>query len=358
MFWLGAFVSLCYVPGYTGAYIATQWPVLAVVLWLGLLRSGPFTGWHAIGLAFVAYATVHAFFTPTPYASVFGLWLVWIMALSVWFGTTLKDLRPLYAGLAVGAAVSSALAVLQYFGVAFPEYIPPKPAGLYANSVHNATVLALVFVALATQRMWLWALPLLPGILVSNSRGALVALAVGLLGCYFRRLWVPGAAAVAVALYLIFVPLSASDIERVLIWKTAWQGLTWFGWGPGVFYTIMLPKGDGWFYPETAHNDALQFAFEYGIAAALPFALFVFALRRTENSEWPVVLAFVTAGLYSMPLAMPVAAFLVLAAVGFGLRRHAVAGGYVDSGGQFVLPWRRAYRRRTVPVASHYSKEG
>ena len=53
MFWLGAVVSLCYVPGLTGAYIATQWPVLAVLLSFGLLCRGPFTVFHAAGLLFV-----------------------------------------------------------------------------------------------------------------------------------------------------------------------------------------------------------------------------------------------------------------------------------------------------------------
>src|SRR6185503_17196213 len=100
MFLLGATVALCYVPGVTGAYIATQWPVLAVVLCFGLLRSGPLTVFHWFGLAFIAYATVHVFFTPMPYSSVFGLWLVWIMGLSMWFGTTLSEVRGLYAGLA------------------------------------------------------------------------------------------------------------------------------------------------------------------------------------------------------------------------------------------------------------------
>ena len=116
MFWLGAVVSLCYVPGVTGAYIATQYPVLAVLLSFGLLRSGPFTAFHAAGLAFITYAVLRLPFSPAPYASVFGLWLIVIMGLSVWFGTTITNMRGLYAGLAVGAAVlvaSGGVAILR-----------------------------------------------------------------------------------------------------------------------------------------------------------------------------------------------------------------------------------------------------
>lgn len=182
---LGAVVSLCYVPGVTGAYIATQWPVLAVLLSFALLRSGPFTIFHAMGLAFIAYAAMRLPFSPAPYASVFGLWLVIIMGLSVWFGTVTTNMRELYAGLAVGASVSSLLAVLQHFGWNTVPIASAQPAGLYINSVQQGTVLALIAVALVSERMWIWTIPLAPGIFLADSRGALVALAVGLLGATY-----------------------------------------------------------------------------------------------------------------------------------------------------------------------------
>jgi hypothetical protein len=361
MFWLGVVVSLCYVPGVTGAYIATQWPVLAVLLSFGLLRSGPFTAFHAVGLAFVAYAAVRLPYSPTPYASVFGLWLIVIMGLSVWFGTVTTNMRGLYVGLAVGASVSSFLAVLQYFGwdTVAVATSSPAPAGLYVNSVQQGTVLALIAVALLSERMWLWMLPLAPGIFLAHSRGAWVALAVGVLGCYVRRLWVLGAVAVAGAFYLL-TPLSDSDTMRMLIWHTAWDNLKWLGWGPGVFYTIALPQNGAFsLYPEYAHNDVLQLAFEYGLGALLPFVIVGYALWRTDVREWPVVLAFVAAGCYSMPLFMPVASFLALVAVGRVLRVHGLARGYGSSSRQYVVSgeWNQYVQasRYAVPVASHYS---
>lgn len=358
MFWLGAIVSLCYIPGITGAYIATQWPVLAVMLSFGLLRSGPVTVFHWLGLAFLAFATVHVFFTPMPYASVFGLWLIFIMGLSLWFGTTLSSMnvRDLYVGLAIGGTVSSFLALLQFNGF---ELLPTTSAvsgasGLYVNSVQQGTVLALIAVALVTERMWPLALPLLPGIVLSNSRGAWLALTVGLLGCRFGRLWVFGAVGAIGAFYLL-TPLGASDQIRTLIWSYAWTNLVPLGWGPGVFYGVLFTGHDGvLFYPEHAHNDALQLLFEYGVGALLPFSIFVLALCRTSDREWPVVLAFVTAGCYSMPLWMPIASFLALVAVGRVLRTHALvrAGGYRR--GWHVVSWWRdhaAGSRQAVSVA-------
>lgn len=358
MFWLGAAVTLCYVPGFTGAYIATQWPLLAVLLSFGLLRSGPFTMFHAIGLAFVAYAFALWFHSPAPYASVFGLWLIVIMALSVWFGTTLTSTRELYAGLAIGGTVSSLLAVLQYFGVETVATATGTPAGLYVNSVQQGTVLALIAVALISERMWLWMFPLLPGVALTQSRGAIIILAVGLLGCFVRRLWMFGIVAAAGAFYLLS-PLSSSDAQRMFIWRATWDNLTWFGWGPGVFYTIVLPQ-NGVFslYPEYVHNDALQLAFEYGAGAVLAYFIVGYALWRADAREWPIVLSFVVAGCYSMPLFMPIASFLGLVAVGRILRRHALDGRDGSRSRQPFVSWSNEARERLVSLAPHHTAKG
>jgi hypothetical protein len=363
MFWLGAVVALCYVPGVTGAYIATQWPVLAVLMSFGLLRSGPFTVFHALGLAFIAYAAVRLPYSPAPYASVFGLWLIVIMGLSLWFGTTVTNVRELYAGLATGAAVSSAAAVAQYFGWdGIPMLTASAPAGLYVNSVQQGTVFALVAVALVSERMWIWTLPLVPGIWLAQSRGAWVALAAGLLSCCgVRRRRAVAAVGVAGTFFLLST-LSDSDGQRMAIWQFAFSTLKWLGWGAGVFYTVALPHdGTFSFYPEYAHNDALQLLWEYGIGALLPLAIFGYALWRTDAKEWPVIFAFAVAGCYSMPLFMPIAAFLALVAVGRVLRLHGLARADSNRRRQHVVSrfWTYAgLGQRFIPVGSHHTAEG
>jgi hypothetical protein len=202
---------------------------------------------------------------------------------------------------------------------------------------------------------------LAPGVMLAHSRGAWIALTVGLLGCYTRSLWVFGAVA-GLAVFYLYSPLSGSDTERMFIWRAAWDNLKWLGWGPGVFYTIALPRNGAFsLYPEYAHNDALQLMFEYGVGALLPFAIFGYALWRTDIREWPVVLAFVVAGCYSMPLFMPLTAFLGLVAVGRVLRVHGLAGRDSDRSRQHVVPWDSASyvqaSRPAIPVASRYSTE-
>jgi len=362
MFWLGAIVSLCYVPGVTGAFIATQWPVLAVAMSAALLwRRGPFTLYHGLGLLFLAYATAHLLFTPVPYASVFGWWLIVIMGMCVWFGTTMEtggtELRDLYRGLALGGAISSVVAMFQWLGYDRVPVVSGLPAGIYTNSIQQGTVLALLVVALISERLWLWVPFMLPGIILSGSRGAWIALAVGLLAFGVRRAWLLGAVGVAGAFYLLG-PLSPSDVQRMVIWDAAWHNLTWLGWGPGIFYTVLLPQGSQMFYPEHAHNDALQLAFEYGIGAVPAYAIFAFALSRTRTREWPLVVAFVAAGCYSMPLWMPIASFLALVAVGRILRTSVDVSDDSDNRGRQVVPWRRTAGSQSVPLASYHTAEG
>lgn len=335
MFWIGAVVSLCYVPGVTGAYIATQWPVLSILLpgvWLWSFmvpdawRAGPTTAFHWAGLLFIAYAAVRLRYSIVVEDGVSGLWMICIMGLSFWLGSTLDRLRDMYAGLAVGAVVSSLVAVFQAAGAIGIPYVSTAPAGIYANSVAQGTILALVMIALISEQMWTRAILLIPGVMLSNSRGALLALGVGLACLCIRRVWVLGIVAVAGAVTLV-QPLSTSDDLRVAIWRAAASSLTWLGWGPGSFTSLLLPYRGGLLPPEYAHNDALQLAFEYGVAAAIPIGVLAFVLTRTREREWPILAAFAAAGCYSMPLWMPVASFMACVAAGRVVRGWALARG-------------------------------
>jgi O-antigen ligase len=150
------------------------------------------------------------------------------------------------------------------------------------------------------------------------------------------------------------LPLGASDAQRMFIWQSAFNNLKWLGWGPGVFFSIALPYDSGVIYPGHVHNDALQLAFEYGIGAALPIGVIGWALFRPRAKEWPVVLAFVTASCYSMPLWMPVASFLALVAVGRVLRNDALAIDSSDGSRHHVVQGLRQAGGEAVSVASYH----
>ena len=350
MFWLGTTVSLCYVPGVTGAYIATQWPVLSILLPFALWRSGPVTPFHWLGLLFIAYATARVAYSPIPQDGVYGLWLICIRGLSFWLGSTLDDLRGLYAGLAAGAAVSSAIAVLEACGYSLVAHATPG-AGLYVNSVAQGLVLSLIAVALVSERMWLWVPPLLPGIMLSGSRGAWLALAVGLASKYVRGVWIFIGLG-AFGIFLLSRSFGSSDELRLFIWNAAAHNLTWLGWGPGAFFSWVLWYDNNALYPEYAHNDALQLAFEYGTAAIVPIGIFAFVLTRNARHEWPVVVAFVVAGCYSVALWVPVASFLACVVAGRIVRDWAMVRNERHSRRFDFVPRQHRTSEQAIPVVA------
>lgn len=341
MFALGAIVSLCYVPGFTGAFIATQWAVLSIVLPFFLWRAGTFTPFHIAGLLFLAYAAVSVPTSPIPADGVYGLWMLCVMGLSFWLGSTLSNLRELYAGLALGVSVSSIVAVAQFNGFAGVPYVSDTPAGLYANAVAQGLICALVIVALVSERMWAWVPWPLYGLALSSSRGAWFAAGVGLAAVFIRHVWILFAAIGVAFVFLFMLPLSKSDAIRLSIWSTTVDNLTWFGWGSGSFFSWLLWRGGVPFYPEYAHNDALQLVFEYGVATAIPIGIFTYALTRTTEREWPLLVTFAVASCYSMPLWVPVASFMAFVSLGRVAGTGVVARIYGDNRGQHVVSRQR-----------------
>lgn len=339
-------MSLCYIPGWTGAAIPTQYAVLSAVLPFTLWRQGQLTVFHWLGVGFVTYAAVSLIWNTDFYGGIYGFWLLCILALCFWLGSTLQSLRDVYAGLAIGGAVSSAVAVMQALGY----NSVPGNGGIYFNSVAQGEILALIVIALLTERMWLLALPLLPGIVLSQSRGAWLALGIGVLALYVRKTWL--LAIVAVLVVMVMVVGSSSDAQRLWIWTAAYNELTFFGNGVGSFASQMYSDGLKPIYPEYVHNDALQLVYEYGIAALAPIFIFAFVLSRTKKREWPVVLAFVVMGFYSFPLFMAVTSFVGMVTAGRTVRDWNLARRFSDYCRSTVDARLRQSSSAVVPVVS------
>jgi hypothetical protein len=259
----------------------------------------------------------------------YGYWILWISALTLCLGSRLDSLGPVIRGLGIGAAFSSAIGIINWFGWhPFPSF-GPNPSGIYFNSVAQGEILALIGIGLVIERQWLLAALLMPGLALSESRGGLLMFVFGLLACW-RRWWTLGIFALP-ASYFYFHPLSQSDDLRVHIWAVAVSGLTLLGWGPGSFNAVYFPTPGGvMMHPEFVHNDYLQLAFEYGILAVVPLLALVASLTRISNPYWPIVVALAIGSTYSFPLFMPITAFLGLLALGNALRDWALAWGLSD----------------------------
>ncbi len=299
----------------------------------------------------MGYAVVSLVWNADLYGGVYGLWLFCILALCFWLGSTLQPLKPIYIGLTIGGTVSSVVGVLQVLGYQIvPTQYPLQSAGIYFNTVTQGEILALLVVALLTERMYFYVVPLIPGLVLAQSRGAWLALMIGIVALFVRRTWILVPVVVLGAGLASFA--TPSDALRLKYWLIAWNELSFFGNGIGSFASQIYNDNGTVLYPEFVHNDILQLAYEFGVAALLPTVIFAFALSRTNEREWPVLMAFVTMGFYSFPLWMPVTAFIGLLVTGRIVRSWHMDGRFSDYCRQVSLSRRWADSGQFVSVVS------
>ena len=154
-----------------------------------------------------------------------------------------------------GQFILSVVAVGQWLGG------ESTPGGLLYNPAVQALAIVLVILALICDRGWFYIPAMLPGLVLSGSRGAWLILAVGVISPFLNwrslLLLLLVGAALAVTLY------SSSDAERLQIWGLASHGLTLFGHGIGSFADIFYIDRDGLMrHPEHVHDDYLQSTYE------------------------------------------------------------------------------------------------
>lgn len=342
MFLLGLIVAVCYIPGWTGASIPTQWAILSIALPFSLWTAAPFTSVHKLGLLFIGWAFLTATWAHNPGTSVLGLWYLLIWALAFWLGTTLPSLRMLWSGLAYGVTIASFVAMFQALGWHAIITMPDQVGGLYYNSTVLGAVCALVLVICLCHHLW-WHTPfLLGGMLLSESRGAVFILGVGILA---RLHWLLALAAALCGFAFIAHSTSNSDLQRLEIWGVALSHLNFWGWGPDSFNDIfaVLPRrpsmAPSLFHLEFAHNDYLQLWFEYGAYSVAPIAILALALTRTQHRDHPILVAWATLALFFFPLYAPLLAFIGCVCAGHLLRGYDPLRVVSDSRGQPILLW-------------------
>lgn len=358
MFWLGLILATCFVPGYTGITIPSQWAVLSALLPLGLWRVGVLGPSHYAGLAALAWSALSLTWAYNVPDAVWGLWLLSIWAGAFWLGSTLHDFEPLLKGLAAGLAVSTAAAIAQHLGYA-PTFADPKgsPSGLFYNSTVLAANSALVLIALVSHRLWLWTLPLLPALWLANSRGAFLVLVAVYIARQFHWLVSLTILTAAAIIFISLVAPGTSDYVRLSIWGVALHNLNLLGHGIGSFAAIYYVKDGAVTHPEFAHNDYIQLWFELGIGAVAIYFIYATCLLHRQSLYWPTFLGFAIYSLFWFPLYAPLSAFLGALVAGRIVVDWGVVRSYRRcSGSHFLsrLPYWRSrfghYRREAIPL--------
>lgn len=313
MIWLALFISVAFVPGWTGATIPTGWAAMSITLPFFLWRKAESSPPTWLGLAFLVYAFSSLAWARQGDDAVWELWQLSVIACAFYLGSSLCDLRKVFIGLGIGLTISSAVAAWQF--LSYPDGTPILqgsknfPAGLFYNSVILGETAALVIVGLYANRLW-WLIPgVAPGLLLSQSRGAVIALATTAILTITRSFWIISAVGLA-SLLLVALTFNITDDQRMTTWQIALQGLTPFGHGAGSFLSVYFEEGGRLLHPEFAHNDFLDLIYQFGLGTLPLWAALVLILENPNAPAWPILICFLTMALFSWPMHSPVPAFI------------------------------------------------
>ncbi len=329
-FLLGFLVAVAYIPGVIGAAISTNWLLLMFVMPLLICFCKIEIKFaHVIGLLFLIYAALSLAWTQN-FNIGFFIWLqVVVLGLVFCFGSCLDDVRPIFKGLALGLGVSSVVGIAQWYGWTKVYSVSNSVAGLFVNQNVLCEFSAIMLLSLIVLKLWWWIPITIPGVILVHSRAALLALICGMI------IWLWGKSKLAVYylvlgslfvgfLYYINYDFNISSIdERFALWKDTIRGFVIFGQGIGS-YEILYPAfavnvDTVLARPKYAHNDFLQYVFEFGIGTALLIP-FVWSILKIKRDERIILYGIGIISLFSFPFHLPVSAFIGCLVAGYVTR--------------------------------------
>jgi hypothetical protein len=295
-----------------------------------------------LGLAFLLFASIATAWSPVPIFGIEKIWQLWLIGFCFLLGSQLDEaaLDRVFLGFAYGLCVSTFVGLIQFFGWAPVLTLNPGiPTGLFYSQTVFAEASVLVLLWALLRERWILVPPLLLNMVLAQSKGSWIALAIGLVAIIDnRRVWLATGAACAVGIVAAIFFLSGSAAPRLALWSLLLHNLFLFGHGPNALGSAIFVFNGTISVPEYAHNELLDFAYAYGIAAALP-ALLATGLALCVGVYRPVYLAFLTLTLYSFPLHAPLTAAIAALASGSLCSGWPVAWGNLNLRG-LGLPYR------------------
>lgn len=341
-----------FVPGVIGATSNTSWAIIWLVAPLLLLKCEiEITIVHILGLLFLSYAAISLLWSPHGLLEL--MQLLALVSVFMW-GYNLKNLRNVTIGLSIGLAVSSVIAILQYFKIdlLIVSAIGGKPSGLFINSNVYAEISGMILILILINRLY-WYIPTtLIGLSVA-SRSVVLALSISLAMFVWSKskllsliiLISSSAIALGLSTYTDINTVSGVNINtmslnlRLDMWYDMLSGFKIFGNGIGSF-VYLFPEYNKHLdtsvnLAEYAHNDLLQLIFELGIGV-IPLVLIIMILLKVNNEYRSALLFFIIIGFFSFPLYMPVTGFMV-SLVAAQLVKHGMGGRLAFNSSRSVL---------------------
>lgn len=308
-----AFVfSVLFLPGISSPSVSVKWSFLALVvpLYLFLVRDIRIAVSHIFLGCILLYAAVSFMWSTVGYDFLLQYsHLLMIVGLFI-IGSSLKSLRPLLIGTSIGLGINSVFVVLQFYSINLVQQAT-SPAGLFMNKNLLAEFAALVLVGLLYEKMWWWTIPVLPCLVFTEARGAILAIVVGIV-LKLRRSAVILSSMAAIGLLYGLLNYDASMAQRIEIWWDTFSNLTWFGHGWGQFYSTYPEHAANMdtllARPEHAHNDLMEMIYELGIGSVFIVGFIVSLWRSRLSTELAILAAFMVEALFGFPFYIPTTA--------------------------------------------------
>ena len=329
-FYLGAGVTLVYIPNLTGSGVLTGWPFLAAFLavflpWRKVAMSASL---NLLGLGFLAWAGLSLAWTENVYDGIGALAIWIILGMAFYYAVGIEDARPVYLGFAVGVSGCVAVAALQAAGfdpIGANEDFRSNVSGLYVNSTIFGAVVALALASALFGGMW-WFVPVgMLGLYLSGARGPAIAfLLIALIGVWkwsrgFALILLVPAAIFGAGVFLQKNDLTHTSTQRIAYWVDTAEALTWRGHGIGSFFQLypdLAKRTDvSKSRPEHPYSDPLEIVFEFGVGSLLLWTLLILLLEVPFADRY-ILGTFLLISLSYFPLAFPPCAFLAAFAAG------------------------------------------
>lgn len=311
-FLIGFLITTIYLPGVFGATIPTGWFLIIILGALLITGNVPlFIIYCAISLLWTENFNIGLFFL----FQFIGLWGIYCL------GKVLKDLKPLFKGLAVGLGISGLIAI--EFQAGFYS-VGNERAGLFVNPNIFCEVSAVIFIGLIALKLWWWIWLAIPGLMIVHSRAALATVGICFLVMILKKDRVYGTLGLMFVLLVLLLRIDTltdlnSTNQRIDLWVDTFRGLNFFGNGIGsyeILYPLYATHIDTLISrPRYAHNDLLHLVFEFGIGTLL---LIPIILKINLKSDYAIILyGIFIISLFAFPLHVPVLAFLASLVAGY-----------------------------------------
>lgn len=321
-FLLGLIISTIYIPGIVGASIPTGWLFLIIAMPIIFCFCKAEIGFSLLFFVYVALSFV---WTQNLNIALFFFFQMIALGCVYCLGSSIKDLKAIFKGLAFGLGISSILALVQYKGYTGVFATNNLPAGLFLNTNIYSEASAIVLIGLMVLRLFWWTPVTFIGLVLVPSRTALLTL----ITCYIlflykkNKLWcLFGVASILLfASILFWNDFKITSIqERLNLWVDTIRGFSFKGNGVGSF-EILYPLNainvdTSIARPRYAHNDLLQLIFEFGIGVLLLIPIF-WKVFISDNEYKIIVYGVGIVSLFTFPFHVPMLAFIGCLVAGF-----------------------------------------